>query len=241
MYFVNCACDKFLRCSLHAGLSKLILCVCLCMVVGRLARQQVAALWRQAAAPSGLPNGIAPKVFFWATFRWMHPAKECGRDMVPVPPDSPERHQMWRSNVESRNEDSAPEVGSKHPCWCCHWIRKVRQRHRQGAVICCTVSNIFQADWVENYSAGSSELSDDRAKEFGLPEESFRNGRPEGWGQGEILIEGWDLSNDRKFQRKFQRKAPVHSRTSLPLGSGCRWERHALDGMDFPVYVFFMP
>ncbi|CAJ1405691.1 unnamed protein product [Effrenium voratum] len=173
--------------------------------------------------------------------RWMHPAKECGRDMVPVPPDSPERHQMWRSNVESRNEDSAPEAGSKHPCWCCHWIRKVRQRHRQGAVICCTVSNIFQADWVENYSAGSSELSDDRAKEFGLPEESFRNGRPEGWGQGEILIEGWDLSNDRKFQRKFQRKAPVHSRTSLPLGSGCRWERHALDGMDFPVYVFFMP
>ncbi|CAJ1368558.1 unnamed protein product [Effrenium voratum] len=61
--------------------------------------------------------------------RWLHPSEECGRDYSPVPPDSPGRHPMWRSKVESCAADSIPEVGSKHPCWCCHWIRKVRERH----------------------------------------------------------------------------------------------------------------
>ncbi|CAJ1402723.1 unnamed protein product [Effrenium voratum] len=61
--------------------------------------------------------------------RWLHPSEECGRDYSPVPPDSPGRHPMWRSKVESCAAESIPEVGSKHPCWCCHWIRKVRERH----------------------------------------------------------------------------------------------------------------
>ena len=40
---------------------------------------------------------------------------------------------------------------------------------------------------------------------------------------------------------EFSREAPVHPRTNLPLGEGCRWERQTLDQMDFPVYAFFMP
>ena len=62
--------------------------------------------------------------------------------------------------------------------------------------------------------------------------ETFRNGRPDGWGRGSIEITGG---------REFSRVAPVHRRTSLPLGEGCRWERMILDQLDFPVYVFFMP
>ncbi|CAJ1386669.1 unnamed protein product, partial [Effrenium voratum] len=164
--------------------------------------------------------------------RWLHPSEECGRDYKPVPPESPGRHPMWRSKVESSTADSIPEVGSKHPCWCCHWIRKVRERHAAGAVICCTVSNIFSSDWVGRYGAGSSELTDQRADELNLPRECFKNGRPEGWGCGKITIHGADT---------FEREAPIHPRTGLPLGQGCRWERQALDGMDFPVYVFFIP
>ena len=109
-------------------------------------------------------------------------------------------------------------------------------------------------DWVEYYGAGSSELSDARAEEFGLRKrlghghvslvrvgrcarscpqlrETFRNGRPNKWGEGVIEIDGFE----------FSREAPVHPRTNLPLGEGCRWERQTLDRMDFPVYAFFMP
>ena len=63
------------------------------------------------------------------------------------------------------------------------------------------------------------------------PRESFKNGRPDGWGTGTILIDGVE----------YQRQAPIHPRTGKPLGQGCRWERHALDGFPFPVYVFFIP
>ncbi|CAJ1361959.1 unnamed protein product [Effrenium voratum] len=163
---------------------------------------------------------------------WLHPSDECGRDYKPAPPESPGRHPMWRSKVESCAADFIPEVGSKHPCWCCHWIRKVREHHAAGAVICCTVSNIFFPAWVREYGAGSSELSDQRADELKLPRECFKNGLPEGWGCGKITIAGAGT---------FEREAPIHPRTGLPLGQGCRWERQALDGMDFPVYVFFTP
>ena len=64
-----------------------------------------------------------------------------------------------------------------------------------------------------------------------IPRETFRNGRPESWGVGKIGFGGF----------KFDRAAPVHPRTQKPLGVGCRWERQALDGMEFPVYAFFMP
>lgn len=43
------------------------------------------------------------------------------------------------------------------------------------------------------------------------------------------------------FGGKFNREAPVDQRTRLPLGQGCRWERQALDSLEFPVFVFFMP
>ncbi|CAK9034935.1 unnamed protein product [Durusdinium trenchii] len=164
--------------------------------------------------------------------RWIHPSADCGRDEVPVPAASSERHAMWNCLVESRSQRMPPEVGSKHPCWCCHWLRQVRRRHQEGAVICCAVSNIYNAAWVERYGAGSSELSDARAREFGLKREMFHNGRPRGWGEGDIEIKGAGT---------FSRVAPVHPHTLRPLGEGCRWERQALDGLDFPVYVFFMP
>ena len=82
------------------------------------------------------------------------------------------------------------------------------------------------------YGAGSSELSDASADQLRLPRETFKNGKPEGWGEGSIQV-----SNGRSFLRE----AKVHPRTKLPLGIGCRWERKALDGLEFPVYVFFMP
>ena len=63
------------------------------------------------------------------------------------------------------------------------------------------------------------------------PRESFRNGKPDGWGESEILIAG----------HAYERKAPVHPRTGLPLGSACRWERSMLDSFEFPVYAFFKP
>ncbi|CAK9088314.1 unnamed protein product [Durusdinium trenchii] len=162
---------------------------------------------------------------------WVHPSEDCGRDYVPVPLQE-NRHEMWNSMVESRNTRLWPPVGSKHPCWCCHWLRKVKQKHAEGAVICIAVSNIYNKDWVDKYGAGSSELSDEAADKFGLKREQFRNGRPAGWGTGKIQI-----SNGMTFSRV----APVHPHTGLPLGEGCRWERQALDSLEFPVFVFFMP
>ncbi|CAK9010058.1 unnamed protein product [Durusdinium trenchii] len=159
---------------------------------------------------------------------WVHPSEECGRDLVPVPP--PEgRHPMWNCLVESRSKKVQAEVGSHHPCWCCHWLREVKRRREEGAVICCAVSNIYLPFWVDDYGAGSSELSDAAADKYGLKRESFRNGRPPGWGEGEINIDG----------KRFSRVAPMHPDTLKPLGEGCRWERQALDGLNFPVYVFF--
>lgn len=162
---------------------------------------------------------------------WLHPSEECGRDNVEVPPKH-DRHPMWNTMLESRISDLEPTVGSKHPCWCCHWLRAVKERHAEGYVICCTTSNIYQDDWVTKYNAGSSELSDARADQLRLGRENFKHGKPEGWGEGSIQI-----SNGRTFLRE----AKVHPRTNLPLGVGCRWERRTLDGLGFPVYAFFMP
>ncbi|CAE7263974.1 unnamed protein product [Symbiodinium natans] len=166
--------------------------------------------------------------------RWVHPPEECGRDNVPVPAVEG-RSRMWNGVVESRSSRMQPEIGSRHPCWCCHWLREVKRQHDEGKVICCAVSNIFQPEWVRTYGAGSSELSDARAEEFNLTKETFRNGRPEGWGQGTIEID----HVVRTFG--YAREAPVHEWTKLPLGEGCRWERQTLDKMNFPVYAFFMP
>ncbi|CAK9007365.1 unnamed protein product [Durusdinium trenchii] len=163
--------------------------------------------------------------------KWRHPSHDCGRDDVPVPP--PEgRHPMWEAEVESRISRKAPAVGSKHPCWCCHWLRKVKQKQAEGAVICCAVSNIYARDWVDMYGAGSSELSDSLAKQYGLPPERFKNGRPPGWGEGEIEISNGNI---------FSRVAPEHPHTKMPLGAGCRWEREALDNLGCTVMAFFMP
>ncbi|CAE7260333.1 ANK1, partial [Symbiodinium pilosum] len=151
---------------------------------------------------------------------WVHPSTDCGRDEVPVPPPE-SRDQKWQSSVDSR---SASQVSGSEGCcpgWCCHWLREVRRHHDLGEVICCAISNIFFPAWVRDYGAGSSELSDKDAEKYGLTKENFRNGRPDGWGEGKIVIEG----------SEFDRAAPVHPRTQLPLGVGCRWERQALDGM----------
>ncbi|CAE7411355.1 ANK1 [Symbiodinium natans] len=162
--------------------------------------------------------------------RWSHPCADCGRDMVPVPPREG-RDAKWRSTVDSRSASLEPEEGKPYPCWCCHWLREVRKHHEAGEVICVAVSNIFDSDWVDKFGAGSSELADADAERCGLPKEVFKHGKPASWGEGTICIAG----------ETYQRRAPVHPRTGKPLGVGCRWERQALDGMDFPVYAFFMP
>ncbi|CAE7403978.1 unnamed protein product [Symbiodinium sp. CCMP2592] len=169
-------------------------------------------------------------VWGFATEGWLHPPEECGRDDVPVPA-AEGRHPKWSGNVESRSARELPEVNSRHPCWCCHWLREVKRQHDEGKVICCAVSNVYEPDWVEKYGAGSSELSDARAEEFNLAKETFRNGRPEGWGQGTIKIGNVE----------YDREAPVHEWTKKPLGEGCRWERQTLDKLPFPVYAFFGP
>ncbi|CAE6922505.1 ANK1 [Symbiodinium natans] len=163
--------------------------------------------------------------------RWVHPSQDCGRDDVPVPPPE-QQDAKWKSTVDSRSSSHKPNVGERHPCWCCHWLRLVRKRHAEGDVICCTTSNIYFSDWVEKFGAGSSELSDAKADELGLPRETFRNGRPEEWGEGRILLSAG---------QRTDREAPIHPRTKLPLGSGCRWERSVLDSLEFPVYAFFIP
>ncbi|CAE7229030.1 unnamed protein product [Symbiodinium natans] len=163
--------------------------------------------------------------------KWSHPSTDCGRDMVPVPLMEG-RDAKWRSTVDSRSASLEPEVGKKYACWCCHWLREVRKHHQAGEVICCAVSNIYDTDWAETYGAGSSELADADAEEHGLQKEVFKNGKPISWGTGTIRISNGD---------SHQRRAPIHPRTAKPLGVGCRWERQALDGMEFPVYAFFMP
>ena len=95
--------------------------------------------------------------------------------------------------------------------------------------------------------------------------ETFRNGRPEGWGQGTIKIGNvtWPKVENlyflgfpcfvrklinlffpwllQKYKVEYDRQAPVHEWTKKPLGEGCRWERQTLDKLPFPVYAFFMP
>ncbi|CAK9095725.1 Pentatricopeptide repeat-containing protein, partial [Durusdinium trenchii] len=177
------------------------------------------------------------KVHVWgfAAGHWRHPSTDCGRDMVPVPP--PEgRDPMWEAMVESRIERLTPEVGSQHPCWCCRWLRVVKEKIEAGAVICCVVSNIYDDSWVDDYGAGSSEVSDRVAEHYGLKRERFRNGRPAGWGEGSI-----EIYEGRGRTHKYSRVAPMHPHTKLPLGEGCRWEREALDNLDCTVMAFFMP
>lgn len=37
--------------------------------------------------------------------------------------------------------------------WCCRWLRKVKQKQAEGAVICCAVSNIYNhAAWLLIFS-----------------------------------------------------------------------------------------
>ncbi|CAJ1437554.1 unnamed protein product [Effrenium voratum] len=96
--------------------------------------------------------------------RWLHPSEECGRDYSPV---------------ESCAAESIPEVGSKHPCCsvcpeqagAATGFEKYGSATQAGAVICCTVSNIFNPD----------------SREY------FKNGRPEGWGCGKITIDGTEF------------------------------------------------
>eukprot|EP00913_Durusdinium_trenchii_P033867 g31703.t1 len=64
--------------------------------------------------------------------KWQHPTTECGRDMVPVP--GGKRNGKWDCKVESRTGDREPEVGSRHKCWCCRWLRRVQKMHREGYI-----------------------------------------------------------------------------------------------------------
>ncbi|CAE7360307.1 ANK1 [Symbiodinium natans] len=158
-----------------------------------------------------------------ANGEWKHPSEECGRDQMPVPPVEG-RDEKWLARLEGRKDSVVS--------WCCHWLRKVKEHYDAGEVICVAVSNIYGADWVKEFGAGSSELSDEAAELHGLQKEHFRNGRPQSWGEGKIRTsEG----------REFDRAAKVHPRTNKPLGAGCRWERWALDQQPFPVYAFFRP
>ncbi|CAE7853520.1 DENND5A, partial [Symbiodinium microadriaticum] len=141
---------------------------------------------------------------------WVHPNHDCGRDKVPVPNLS-EQDEKWRSMVESRTKICYPEVGQSYVCWCCRWLCLVRERQQEGKVMCCAVSNIFKPDWVTLYGAASSEVSDATADELGLPRESFRSGKPDGWGESEILIAG----------HAFQRKAPIHPRSMCNVLPSC--------------------
>eukprot|EP00439_Symbiodinium_sp_Y106_P057282 s941_g8.t1 len=63
--------------------------------------------------------------------KWLHPSHDCGRDNVPVPPPG-ERDGKWEALVESRSQRREAKVGERFPCWCCHWIRLVRERHAEG-------------------------------------------------------------------------------------------------------------
>ncbi|CAK9009130.1 unnamed protein product [Durusdinium trenchii] len=163
--------------------------------------------------------------------KWMHPPHECGRDQVAVPPES-ERIGMWSCHVQSQKGDFWPATGSKYNCWCCHWLRRVRDAQADGAVICCATSNIYNSDWVERYTAGSSELSDERADQWQLHRERFRNGRPVEWGKGRIHVSSG---------QDFAREARIHPRIGVPMGDGCLWERSILDGLNVAVPAFFMP
>lgn len=161
--------------------------------------------------------------------RWEHPlGAPCGRDEAPVPE---ERTGMWSAPLAGRRGEVVPEVGSRHPCWCCRWLAEVREKHVQGATICCAISNIYASEWVSHYGAGSSELSDAEAERLKLPREVFKNGRPRSWGEGIFQICG----------ENYHRAAPLDPRSGKPLGHNCRWERKALDQLGFPVFAFFMP
>jgi len=139
------------------------------------------------------------------------------------------------TQVESRKGKEEPKVGKAYRCWCCSWLREVQRQQQQGYVICCATSNIFEADWIADRSAASSELSDTDAKALKVPKEEFRNGRPPGWGKDNLEV------HFVSGRLSMNRKAPVQDASNLPMGTGCRWERRVLDDQDFPVYVFPAP
>eukprot|EP00913_Durusdinium_trenchii_P022423 g21062.t1 len=178
------------------------------------------------------------KVHVWgfAAGHWRHPSTDCGRDMVPVPP--PEgRDPMWEAMVESRIERLTPEVGSQHPCWCCRWLRVVKEKIEAGAVICCVVSNIYDDSWVDDYGAGSSEVSDRVAEHYGLKRslafaricryafDRFKRG---------MLMLHCQPSGPEEFLKTFQQllqvsaqKLAAGQRTRLQWKSGTAWRLSA--------------
>ena len=81
-----------------------------------------------------------------------------------VPPRSPRLAASttapWKTWDESRCEhvgiivsygvccilQSIPRVSALSEGWCCHWLRKVKECHDEGDVICVAVSNIYGRD-----------------------------------------------------------------------------------------------
>lgn len=166
--------------------------------------------------------------------KWEHPDGPCGRHNTPVPPAGPDRDPMWNSDIEvgGSGEKTTPEEGSSHPCWCCQWLEAVDKGRDDGRTPYIATSNLFDEEWIDDYGAGCSEISDQRADRLEIPRELFKNGRPDGWGEGESLIESVSCCS---------RTAPTHPTNGTPLGAGCRWERKILDQKPYPIYAFFVP
>ncbi|CAE7403993.1 ANK1 [Symbiodinium sp. CCMP2592] len=166
----------------------------------------------RSSGRSEAATGVSP--------RHCEPTVRAGRGKSPRQPSPPTTGLMSAREL--------PEVNSRLVL---PLATQSQEAARRGQGHLRAVSNVFKPEWVDLYGAGSSELSDARAEEFNLAKETFRNGRPEGWGQGTIEINSVEYS----------RQAPVHEWTKKPLGEGCRWERQTLDKLPFPVYAFFMP
>eukprot|EP00439_Symbiodinium_sp_Y106_P083754 s62_g24.t1 len=127
-----------------------------------------------------------------------------------------------------RDEVPVPGPGSRHPMW----NSVVESRSTKFAPTEAGKYKCWCCHWLREVKRQHAEGAADK---FKLQKERFKNcpdGLPPGWGEGEITISDGS---------KFARKAPIHERTKLPLGQGCRWERSVLDKLDFPVFAFFMP
>lgn len=173
--------------------------------------------------------GFTEEQWHHAAARWEHPTDgPCGRHLASVPSISDDTDPKWLEPITGTGKGNWARagMGQSIPCWCCAWMAEIRALHEAGWEIQCATSNIFVGSWISTYSAGSTEL----------PEESFRNKKPAGWGTATIEI--W---RDGHPEKRFDRRAKVHPDTGLPLGEGCRWERQVLDCQDFPVYCYFMP
>jgi len=160
---------------------------------------------------------------------WVHPFGPCGRHNVPVP--ARPRDAMWDEELKGAGGriDEAV-VGKTYNCWCCKWLEVTDQWHQAGFQLYCLTSNIYEEEWLEKYNAGCSEL----------PEEVFQNEKPEGWGSGELRLQGSEAAPlDKPLQ--FIREAPIHPHTQKPLGFGCRWERQCMDAKPYEVRCFFYP